>query len=229
MGQLRDHLIDHYQHDFQIQIGINTGAVIAGYMNDQQHLEYTVIGDTVHLASQLQRSTNPGTILVSFSTYQRSRPIFDYQSMPPLQLEGNSGPTRVFQPLGIRLTPGQVRGLPGLQVPMIGRREQLDQLIGVFKQVIGNNTSEIILCSGEAGIGKSRLVAEFRNYLTNHPVTMVRAHAPCTCASRRTGCWLTFCAISWASPNWTRSMSSVRSSSGISSNLAWIAMTFFLT
>jgi predicted ATPase/class 3 adenylate cyclase len=178
MGQLHDHLIERYQRDFQIQIGINTGAVIAGYMSDQQHLEYTVIGDTVHLATQLQKSASPGNILVSFSTYQRSRPIFDYQSVPPLQLEGNSGPTRVFQPLGIRLTPGQVRGLPGLQVPMIGRREQLDQLIGVFKQVIGNNTSEIILCSGEAGIGKSRLVAEFRNYLTNHPVTMVQG----TCA-----------------------------------------------
>jgi predicted ATPase/class 3 adenylate cyclase len=178
MSQLRNHLVDRYHRDFQIQIGINTGAVIAGYMSDQQHLEYTVIGDTVHLASQLQRSANPGSILVSFSTYQRSRPIFDYQSMPLLQLEGNSGPTRVYQPLGIRLTPGQVRGLPGLQVPMIGRREQLDQLIGVFKQVIGNSTSEIILCSGEAGIGKSRLVAEFRNYLADHPVTMVQG----TCA-----------------------------------------------
>ena len=88
MSQLRDHLIDRYHHDFQIQIGINTGAVIAGYMSDQQHLEYTVIGDTVHLASQLQKSANPGNILVSFSTYQRTRPIFDYQSMPPLQLEG---------------------------------------------------------------------------------------------------------------------------------------------
>jgi predicted ATPase/class 3 adenylate cyclase len=178
LGQLRDRLIDQYQHDFQIQIGINTGAVIAGYMSDQQHLEYTVIGDTVHLASQLQRSANPGNISVSFNTYQRSRPIFDYQSMPLLQLEGTSGPTRVFQPLGIRVTPGQVRGLPGLQVPMIGRREQLDQLIAVFKQVIGNNSSEIILCSGEAGIGKSRLVDEFRNYLAAHSVTMVQG----TCA-----------------------------------------------
>ncbi len=54
MSQLRDHLIDRYQHDFQIQIGINTGAVIAGHMSDQHHLEYTVIGDSVRLASQLQ-------------------------------------------------------------------------------------------------------------------------------------------------------------------------------
>ncbi len=178
MIQLRERLFKRYHHDFQIQIGINTGTVIAGYMSDQQHLEYTVIGNTVHLATQLQKIAEPGNILVSFSSYQRSRPIFDYQSMPLLQVEGIDELIKVFQPLGIRLTPGQVRGLPGLQVPMIGRREQLDQLIGVFKQVIGNNSSEIILCSGEAGIGKSRLVAEFRSYLADHPVTMVQG----TCA-----------------------------------------------
>ncbi len=61
---------------------------------------------------------------------------------------------------------------------MIGRTEQLDNLIGVFQQVIGNNASEIVLCSGEAGIGKSRLVAEFRNYLSGQPATLVQG----TCA-----------------------------------------------
>ncbi len=178
MSQLGKNLIERYQQNFQIQIGINTGAVIAGYMSDQQHLEYTVIGDTVHLASELQRAANPGNILVSFSTYQRSRPIFDYQSMPSLQLEGTTGLTKVFQPLGVRLTPGQVRGLPGLQVPMVGRREQLNQLIDIFQRVIETNSSEIVLCSGEAGIGKSRLVAEFKSYLVAHPAKIVQG----TCA-----------------------------------------------
>jgi predicted ATPase/class 3 adenylate cyclase len=178
ISQLRDHLVDRYHHDFQIQVGINTGAIIAGHLSDQQHLEYTVIGDTVHLASQLQKSAKPGKILVSFSTYQRTRPIFDYQSLAVLQLEGQTEPTKAFEPKGIRLTPGQVRGLPGLLVPMIGRSEQLDQLIGVFKQVIGTNSSEIVFCSGEAGIGKSRLVAEFRNYLATQPVTVAQG----TCA-----------------------------------------------
>ncbi len=176
--QKRDDLMERYHHDFKIQIGINTGSVIAGVMSDQQHLEYTVIGDTVHMASHLQKSAAPGNILVSFSTYQRTRPIINYQSLPPLPIEGASEPSIVYQPLGIRSTPGQVRGLPGLQVPMIGRREQLDKLIEIFEQANESNSSEIVFCSGEAGIGKSRLMVEFRNYLSNRQVAIYQG----TCA-----------------------------------------------
>jgi predicted ATPase/class 3 adenylate cyclase len=179
MAQLRDHLMDQYQHDFKIQIGINTGSVIAGSFGDQHHMEYTVVGDTVQLASQLQSTADAGTVMVSFRTYQRSHPIFDYQSLPPLNLEGIAEPVKVFQPLNVRLKSGQVRGLPGLQVPMIGRSEQLEKLVDIFQEVISTDTSHIVCCSGEAGIGKSRLIAEFRNYLASYPVTMVQG----TCAS----------------------------------------------
>ena len=178
MGQLGNYLTNRYRHDFQLQIGINTGSVIAGVMSGQQHLEYTIIGDTMHLATQLQKTAEPGIIQVSFSTYQRTRPIIDYQSLPPIQVENVTEPAMVYQPLGIRVTPGQVRGLPGLQVPMIGRREQLDKLIEIFKQGIDTHTSEIVFCSGEAGIGKSRLVVEFRNYLATQKVTIIQG----TCA-----------------------------------------------
>jgi predicted ATPase/class 3 adenylate cyclase len=178
MNQLRDYLIDRYQYEFQIVIGINTGIVIAGYMTGHQHLEYTVIGDTIHLATQLQRSAQPGSTLVSFRTYQRSRPVIDFRRLPSIQVEGISEPITAFQPIGIRMIPGQVRGLPGLQVPMIGRSDLLEQLIRVYTNVIQTGSSDIIFCSGEAGIGKSRLVAEFKHYLANHQVTMAQG----TCA-----------------------------------------------
>ena len=179
MFQLRDQLIDRYKHDFQLQIGINTGSVITGNVGDGQHMEYTVIGDTVHLTTQLQRAAGAGDILVSFSTYQRSRPIFDYQGLHPIQPEGMSELINAYRPLGIRLIKGQVRGLPGLQAPMIGRHKQLDQLIEIMDQVVSTNSSQIVLCSGDAGIGKSRLVAEFRNNLPLHSINIAQG----TCAS----------------------------------------------
>ncbi len=178
IDQLQDYLVGRYRQNFQIKIGVNTGSVIAGVMNSQQHLEYTVVGDTMHMATHLQRVARPGDILVSFSTYQRTRPIIDYKSLPPVQLEEIPDPAIVYQPLQIRVTPGQVRGLPGLQVPMVGRREHLNKLMEIFNRAIEKNTSEIVFCSGDAGIGKSRLVAEFRNYLSTRQVTMVQG----TCA-----------------------------------------------
>lgn len=178
IGQLRGYLVSRYGQDFSVSIGINTGSVIAGVMTGKQHLEYTVIGDTVHLATHLQKAAPAGGILVSFSTYQRTRPIIDYQSLPPVQFDGMAEPAIVYQPMGIRETPGQVRGLPGLQVPMIGRREQLDTLIRIFHHSVEQGSSEIVFCSGDAGIGKSRLMVEFRNYLSSQRATIIQG----TCA-----------------------------------------------
>ncbi len=174
----REYLRQRYHQDFHIQIGINTGSVIVGMMSGQQHLEYTVIGDKVHLATQLQKTAAPGEVLVSFSTYQRTRPIIDYQNLESLQLQGVPDTVMIYKALGIREIPGQVRGLPGLQVPMIGRREHLDKLISIYRQAVENNVSKIVFCSGDAGIGKSRLMAEFRNSLAALRVTMIQG----TCA-----------------------------------------------
>ena len=179
MIQLKDQLMERYRIDFQLKIGINTGSVIAGQMGEQNHVEYTVIGSTIQTASHLVQRTDPGDISVSFSTYQRSRPIFNYQSLPALKMNGGSEPVKVFQPLGIRLRPGQVRGLPGLQIPMIGRTEPYEKLMAEYQKVVQHNSSHIVLCSGEAGIGKSRLVAEFQNYLSDQSVSFAQG----TCAS----------------------------------------------
>lgn len=179
MHIIHNHLVSQYQHEFGIRIGINTGSVIAGSTSSQQHMEYTVIGDTVNLASHLQRAAQTGEILVSFSTYQRSRPVFDYVVMPDLQLQGDSSTLKTYQPTGVRLKPGQARGLPGLQVPMIGRIEHLEKLVESYKQVVSNNNSQIVLCSGDAGIGKTRLVAEFRKEIIPERANLYQG----TCAS----------------------------------------------
>ncbi len=178
IGQMVDDLARRYGYPFQIHVGINTGSVIAGSMSGQQHLEYTVIGDTLHLASSLLKAAEPGAILVSFSTYQRTRPIINFQNLPPIPVEGAVDQAMVYQPTGVHSTPGQVRGLPGLQVPMIGRREHLDRLIDIYQRGLDASSSEIVFCSGEAGIGKSRLVAEFRKHLSTQRVIMAQG----TCA-----------------------------------------------
>jgi predicted ATPase/class 3 adenylate cyclase len=151
-----------YGVDIQVRIGVNTGQVIAGHVGGDLHMEYTVIGDTVNLASRLENAAEPGTVLVSFSTYQRTRPFFKYEALPPFAVKGKPEPVRAFQPLHLRATPGQVRGLPGLQVPMIGREDAMALLRKALAQVRQEHHPRIGLISGEAGVGKSRLALEFR-------------------------------------------------------------------
>lgn len=157
-----------HHFDFMVRIGVNTGQVIAGEVGSDLHMEYTVIGDTVNLASRLQAAAEPGTVLASFSTYQRTRPLFRYQLLPPISLKGIPEPTQPYQPLGLLERPGRVRGLPGLQVPMIGRERgnALTRLNEAFTELCRGRQSQIALITGEAGLGKSRLVAEFREFIS---------------------------------------------------------------
>ena len=99
-------------------------------MGNDLHLEYTVIGDTVNLASRLESAAKPGTILVSLrETYQRTRPIFHYEITAPLQVKGFSDPIIAAQPISLLTKPDRVRGLPGIWVPMVGRADALEGLL----------------------------------------------------------------------------------------------------
>ncbi len=177
--QVQARLREHYHFDFHTRVGINTGTILVGELNIHQHLEYTVAGDTVKHAAELTERCLPGSILVSFSTYQRTRPTINYLRMESELAEGEVAPSQHFRPLEVRLKPGQARGLPDLQVPMVGRSEHLRILRDAIKQVVYLDNSQIILISGEAGIGKTRLVDECRNALQGHSISILQG----TCAA----------------------------------------------
>jgi predicted ATPase/class 3 adenylate cyclase len=160
-----------YGLDFEVRIGINTGLVIAGKIGSDLHVEYTVIGDTVNLADRLQSVAQSNTIAVSFTTYQRTHPLFNYETLPATLVKGKPHPVRVFRPLGLRLTPGQIRGLPGLQAPMVGRQQALAQVQSALAEMRQYRRGQVLLVTGEAGVGKSRLVNEFRKSVAHSEVS----------------------------------------------------------
>ena len=158
--------------DFQIRVGINTGAVIAGRVGNDHHMEYTVIGDTVNLASRLEEAAEPGTVLVSAETYQRTSPLFEFETLSPFTVKGIPEPLQAYRPVGLLERLGRVRGFPGLQVSMVGRSDDLIQLQTAMAAVHHQQQRRIVLITGEAGVGKSRLVAEFQQTLAQADVQM---------------------------------------------------------
>lgn len=171
-GSLREQLVHDYGMEINLRIGINTGLVIAGGLGDQHHMEYTVIGDTVNLASHLETMAGPGTAIVSFRTYQRTYPIFHYEPLPAVHFKDFPIPVKVFRPVNVRTAGGRARWLPGLQAPMVGRERDLQRLQSACAQVIEQKSSQVVLLSGEGGIGKTRLVSEFFATLAGQPVKL---------------------------------------------------------
>ncbi len=148
----------------QMRIGINTGPVLAGWIGSPCERNYTVMGDAVNLASRLEHAGRPGAVWVHETTYQQASYAFEFKSMGPLQIKGKSAPVQVYEVKGHKAKRERRRGLPGLDAPMLGRQAELALLMREFELTRQGNCHLVELI-GEAGIGKSRLLAEFESLL----------------------------------------------------------------
>lgn len=185
---LRQRTMSQHNFDFQVRIGVNTGLAIAGRLGSDLHMEYTVIGDTVNMASRLETAAQPGSVLVSFSTYQRTRPLFNFVTLPPVAMKGFPDPIRAYRPIQVREQPGSVRGLPGMRVQMIGRVEDMARLHYAMEVVKKERHHRISLITGDAGLGKSRLVVEFCESLARQNIRYFQGN--CLAYARSRPMWV---------------------------------------
>ena len=151
----------HHDTDLGMHIGINTGLVIAGGIGSEGRQQYSVMGDTVNLAARLEDASERGEVLVGPGTHRLTAPLFDFEALPPIQVKGKAEPVVAHRLISLKAVPGPVRGIAGLRSPLVGRDAEMQQLQSALRDLSAGKGG-VIAITGEAGLGKSRLVAELR-------------------------------------------------------------------
>ena len=153
-----------------VRIGIATGLVVVGdLIGSGETQERGVVGDTPNLAARLQALAAPNSILIAGTTRQLVGGLFEYRDFGPVNIRGFAHPVPVWQVLGPSEVESRFEALHTSKLPpLIGRKDEIDLLIRRWQRA-KDAVGEIVLISGEAGIGKSRLAAAIQEKLSGEP------------------------------------------------------------
>ncbi len=146
---------------FNVRVGINTGPVVVGEMGSGQSGEYTAMGDAINLAARMEQTAAPGTVQIAEDTYRLIAPLFDVWDLGGIEVKGKDEPVHAYRVLGLEPQPGRLRGLEGFSAPLVGREREIARLRDILSD-LRDGHSRICYLIGEAGLGKSRLIAEVR-------------------------------------------------------------------
>ncbi len=179
LSALDEEVRARWNRKFQMRIGIHTGPVVVGKIGDNLRMDYTAVGDTTNLAARLQQSAAPGSIVVSKTTEQLVRGYVDSRDLGTLQLKGKSAPVHAFEMIGERSMRSRIEATveEGLTA-LVGREAELRALQTSY-EAVAEGRGRVVFIVGEAGLGKSRLLYEFRETLADHDHAWIEGH----CAS----------------------------------------------
>ncbi|HXG75709.1 MAG TPA: ABC transporter substrate-binding protein [Gaiellaceae bacterium] len=146
---------------FGVRVGVATGPVVVGEVGAGRRVEYAAFGDTVNTAARLQGAAEPGALLVDEATRRLVEPLFEWGAETELELKGKRLPVVAHRLLGARVEAAKPRGLAGVDTPLVGRERELERVRESLAALTAGRGG-VLLVTGEAGIGKSRLLAEAR-------------------------------------------------------------------
>lgn len=157
-------IVELFGLQLRMRIGIHAGLVIIGGISDLL-TEYTAIGETVNLAQRIEEAASAGDILVSQAVYQQTKRLFQYEVVQNVALRGFDQAATCYRLIGIEGYRQLSPAIDRFEAPLIGRQAELNRLQANAQALVEGKVGKFILITGEAGIGKSRLIEEFKKIL----------------------------------------------------------------
>ena len=159
----------------QTRVGIATGLVVVGdLIGSGASQEQAIVGETPNLAARLQGIAEPNTLVIAESTRKLLGNLFELEDLGPKELKGISGSVRAFAALRPASIEGRFEAFHGSGlIDLVGRDEELELLQRRWSRA-KNGEGQVVLLSGEAGIGKSRLTAALMERVAGEPHTRLR-------------------------------------------------------
>ena len=159
-----------------LRIGINTGTVVIGTVGIDLRVQFTLVGDTINMASRMEALAEPGTTYVTEETYRLTKGLFHFQPLGKKMVKGKEEPISVYKVLSAKEDVYRPRlgSERRIYSRMVGRDSELNRLeLQVMKAI--NGQGSVVNIIGEAGIGKSRLVAELKRREVMKRVTLLES------------------------------------------------------
>jgi class 3 adenylate cyclase/tetratricopeptide (TPR) repeat protein len=162
--------------EIRLRLGLNTGLVVVGRIGDDLRMDYTAVGDTTNVAARLQSLAEPGMMLIGETTQRLVEGYVRSEARGPAPVKGRTEPVQVYEVTGRR------RGRSRLEVsiergltPLVGREQELGLLHVCLERAKGGR-GQVVGIVGEPGLGKSRLLYEFRKSLEDERIVWLEGH-----------------------------------------------------
>jgi class 3 adenylate cyclase/tetratricopeptide (TPR) repeat protein len=179
LGQLNMRLEQERGVHLAVRLGIHTGLVVVGDVGGGTRQEQLALGETPNLAARLQGIAAPNTLVISATTFQLLGGFFACQPLGTPFLKGLAQPLAIYRVLYESMARSRLEavGSTGL-TPLVGREQEIGLLLERWAQV-KEGGGQVVLLSGEAGIGKSRLVQVLKEQVATEPQAWL---TPCQCS-----------------------------------------------